>query len=716
MAKTVKPFVCLVEGCEERKMTEREIFGHMIIKHHIKAEYKIEKKTGKVVLVQRPAVKAEAQQGWKDAWRKSDNEWRKKLAAGIIDEWGTTVTKSGWRKGVPKNKEKRAKMLEQEKISKESKCVGKKGHRIVEVITEKPKRKRKRVQGLSEDEDPGENPDDLKDMAEKAEEELQASGYDIGSKLSKPLEKSTSSKESVEKEGEVGAHSTPKMKTTKEIRKQQVAEIMQQAKDRIKQSLEKRKSEIDVQIPGTDGSVIDFRKIMVEPKELKVSLKRTEVGLGDVEWRERQRLKEEELKKRVVQPNVETAEALRQAKIQRSKEFWKEIQVYENLEAGKDVQVMSVTKEVVTDKPGERPVTGKSTEREPESRIAMERVKTAVDIQVRGQKMLSEVKDYFEQGSSRTVQTNVVMKDPVSEEDKHRESERESSEVEGETDLEVIQQITKKKTPDEKRIVSKEVDGKLVFVEMVKIDDLIARDMQREKEEKEKEAKETLVANERLQFQTLLAQQIEMSVGLVQKIVADQDPVRQAERMEFLKQLIRGLGFIGDVQLRRMMPDSEKLGFIEFLEAHEREMKERLNKERQEDLMLREKRHQELLAKEAERLHVQMTKRLNEEERKERWYREDIRTRSSLRSVRKALDLEVSPSSMDEADQRDPKKKLRYEKRIKEFRLEYRAVTDSEGELTEVERQERRRKRRAVRGKRKLNLSEWRRVDDDDDD
>src|SRR6266516_288764 len=434
-----------------------------------------------------------------------------------------------------------------------------------------------------------------------------------------------------------------------------------------------------------------------------------------MEEKERQRLKEEELKKRVVQSTVEAAEDLRQVKIQRTKEFWKEIRVYENLEAGRDVQVTTVQQEVVVDKPGERPVAGKSTERESESRITTEEVKTAVDVQVRGQRMLSEVKDYFEQGSSRTVQTSIAMKDPVLEKDKSKESGRESSEVGGEIDLEVIQQITKKKTPDEKRIVSKEVDGKLVFVEMVKIDDLIARDTQKEKEEKEKEAKETLVANERLQFQTLLAQQIEMSVGLVQKIVADQDPVRQAERMEFLKQLIRGLGFIGDVQLRRMMPDSEKLGFIEFLEAHEREMKNRFDRERQEDLMLREKRHHELLAKEAERLHVQMTKRLNEEERKERWYREDIRTRSSLRSVRKALDLEGPPSSMDEADQRDPKKKLRYEKRIKEFRLEYRAVTDSESELTEVERKERRKKRRTVRGKRKLDLSEWRRVDDDDD-
>src|SRR6266516_3448989 len=294
MAKTVKPFVCLVEGCEERKMTEIEIFGHMVIKHHIKAECKIEAKSGKVVLVRRPAVHAEAQQGWKDAWRKSDSEWRKKLAAGIIDEWGATVTKSGWRKGVPKNKEKRAKMLEQEKISKESKCVGKKGHRIVEVVAEKPKRKRKRVQELSEDEDLGENPDDLKSMAEEAEEELQASGYDVGGKILKPLERSTSSEKTVEREGDVSVHSTPKMKTTKEIRKQQVAEIMQQAKDRIKKSLEKRKSEIDVQIPGTDGSVIDFRKIVVNPKELKISLKRTEVGLGDVKWEERQRLKEEE--------------------------------------------------------------------------------------------------------------------------------------------------------------------------------------------------------------------------------------------------------------------------------------------------------------------------------------------------------------------------------------------------------------------------------------
>src|SRR6266516_2512281 len=294
MAKTVKEFVCLVDGCDERKMTEREIFGHMIIKHHIKAEYKVEKKSGKVVLDKRTDVKAEAQQWWKDAWRKSDNEWRKKLAAGIIDEWGTTVTKSGWRKGVPKNKEKRAKMLEQEKISKESKCVGKKGHRIVEVAVERPKRKRKRVQELSEDEDLEENPDDLKGMAEEAEEELQASGYDVGGRISKPLERSTSSEETIEWEGEVRAQSTPKMKTTKEMRKQQVAEIMQQAKDSIKKSLEKRKSEIDVQIPGTDGSVIDFRKIVVNPKELKISLKRTEVGLGDVKWEERQRLKEEE--------------------------------------------------------------------------------------------------------------------------------------------------------------------------------------------------------------------------------------------------------------------------------------------------------------------------------------------------------------------------------------------------------------------------------------
>src|SRR6266516_4367336 len=429
MAKTVKPFVCLVEGCEERKMTEREIFGHMIIKHHIKAEYKIEKKTGKVVLVQRPAVKAEAQQGWKDAWRKSDNEWRKKLAAGVIDEWGATVTKSGWRKGVPKNKEKRAKMLEQEKISKESKCVGKKGHRIVEVAVERPKRKRKRVQELSEDEDLGENPDDLKGMAEEAEEELQASGYDVGGKLSKPLERSTSSEETVEWEGEVGAQSTPKMKTTKEMRKQQVAEIMQQAKDSIKKLLEKRKTEIDVRVPGTDGSVINFQKLMVEPKELKVSLNRTEVGLGDVEWRERQRLKEEELKKRVVQPNVETAEALRQAKIQRSKEFWKDIQMYENLEAGRDVPVTTVTKGVVADKPGERTVAGKSSGNEQESRVMTEEVKTAVDVQVRGQRMLSEVKEYFEQGSSRTVQTSIAMKDPVSEKEKSKESGRESSEV-----------------------------------------------------------------------------------------------------------------------------------------------------------------------------------------------------------------------------------------------------------------------------------------------
>src|SRR6266516_2024216 len=308
MAKTVKPFVCLVEGCEERKMTEIEIFGHMVIKHHIKAECKIEAKSGKVVLVRRPAVHAEAQQGWKDAWRKSDSEWRKKLAAGIIDEWGATVTKSGWRKGVPKNKEKRAKMLEKEKISKESKCVGKKGHRIVEVVAEKPKRKRKRVQELSEDEDLGENPDDLKGMAEEAEEELQASGYDVGGKLSKPLEKSTSSEETVEWEGEVSAQSTPKMKITKETRKQQVSEIMQKAKDSIKKSLEKRKTEIGVRIPGTDGSVIDFSRLTVSPKELKVSLKRVEIGLDEMEWKERQRLKEEELKKRVVQSTVETAE------------------------------------------------------------------------------------------------------------------------------------------------------------------------------------------------------------------------------------------------------------------------------------------------------------------------------------------------------------------------------------------------------------------------
>src|SRR6266516_467139 len=532
MAKTVKPFVCLVEGCEERKMTEREIFGYMIIKHHIKAEYKIEKKTGKVVLVQRPAVKAEAQQGWKDAWRKSDNEWHKKLAAGVIDEWGTTVTKSGWRKGVPKNKEKRAKMFEQEKISKESKCVGKKGHRIIEVVAEKPKRKRKRVQELSEDEDLGENSDDLKDMAEEDEKELKASGYDVGSKSSKPLEKLTSSKESVEKEGEVSVQTTPKMKITKEMRKQQVAEIMQAAKASAMKVTKMRKTEIDVRVPGTDGSVINFQELVVEPKELKVSLKRNEVRLDDAEWREKQRLKEEELKKRVVQPNVETAEALKQAKIQRTKEFWKEIQVYENLKAGRDVPVTTAIQSELIDKPSERPVAGKSIERETESRIVTEGVKTGVDIQVRGQKMLSEVRDYFEQGSSKMVPTSIVMKDPVPKEDKHRGSKRESSEVEGETDLEVIQLITKQKTPDEKRIVSKEVDGKTVFVEMVKIDDLIARDMQREREEKEKEAKETLVANERLQFQTLLAQQIELSVGLVQKIVADEDTVRQAERME----------------------------------------------------------------------------------------------------------------------------------------------------------------------------------------
>src|SRR6266516_7704604 len=124
--------------------------------------------------------------------------------------------------------------------------------------------------------------------------------------------------------------------------------------------------------------------------------------------------------------------------------------------------------------------------------------------------------------------------------------------------------------------------------------------------------------------------------------------------MEFLKQLIRGLGFIGNLQLGRVMPDSEKLGFIEFLEVHEREKKERLDRERQEDLILKEKRHQELLAKEAERLHVQGVKRLDEGAWKEKWYRENIQKRSSLRSVRKVLDLEVSPSSMDEADQRDP--------------------------------------------------------------
>src|SRR6266516_4257935 len=308
MVKAVKPFVCLVEGCEERKMTEREIFGHMIIKHHIKAEYKVEKKTGKKVLVQRPAVKAEAQQGWKDAWRKSDNEWRKKLAAGVIDEWGATVTKSGWRKGVPKNKEKRAKMLEQEKISQESNCVGKKGHRVVEVAVERPKRKRKRVQELSEDENLGRDSDDLKGMAEEADEELQASGYDVGGEISKPLERSTSSEETIEWEGEVSAQSTPKMKTTKEMRKQQVAEIMQKARDSIKNSLEKRKTEIGVRVPGTDGSVIDFSRLTVSPKELKVSLKRVEIGLDEMEWRERHRLKEEELKKRVVQSTVETAE------------------------------------------------------------------------------------------------------------------------------------------------------------------------------------------------------------------------------------------------------------------------------------------------------------------------------------------------------------------------------------------------------------------------
>src|SRR5260221_10566606 len=95
-------YFCLIPGCGVKKKWEKEVLGHIVMDHHQVAE-RNRGQTGTIADWDlRPSELRDIPLGWQGAYRYGLKVWKAKLDAGIINEWGVTQTKKGWRKGVPR--------------------------------------------------------------------------------------------------------------------------------------------------------------------------------------------------------------------------------------------------------------------------------------------------------------------------------------------------------------------------------------------------------------------------------------------------------------------------------------------------------------------------------------------------------------------------------------------------------------------------------------